>query len=57
MKRGALGFLRTDIVRYAPRGNRWRGKVMLAICILIEVLAIAAFVTGVVVVLSLFERV
>jgi hypothetical protein len=57
MKRGALGFLRTNIVRYAPRGNRWRGKVMVAICILIEVLAIAAFVTGVVVVLSLFERV
>jgi hypothetical protein len=57
MKRNSLGFLRTDVVRYSPRGNRWRGKVVVAVCILLEVLTIAAFVTGVVVVLSLFERV
>ena len=57
MKHGARGFLRTDMVGYAPRGNRWPIKVVVAICILLEVVAIAVFVTGVVVVFSLFERV
>lgn len=57
MKHRALGFLRTNMVSYAPRRDRWHRKVTIAICILLEVLVLAAFVTGVVVVLSLFDRV
>jgi len=58
MKHRSRGFLRTDMIRYAPgTGGRWHNKAIVAACILVEVLGLTVFVTGVVVVFSLFERV